>query len=169
MAALSAKLLAGSVRGMTIDSRQVAAGMLAAVPFARTLGLEFVEVAPEADGGVRAVVRLPDSPATHNHVGGPHAGAIFTLGETASGAVVLAAFGNLLDRATPLAVRAEIAYRKLAMGPVLATARLGRPPAEVAAELAAGERPEFPVSVEIVTEAGKPTSELTVIWTLRPN
>ena len=49
---------------------------------------------------------------------------MFTLGETASGAVVLAAFGQLLDRAVPLAVRAEIAYRKLAMGPVLATARL---------------------------------------------
>lgn len=154
---------------MTIDSRQVAAGMLDAVPFARTLGFEFVEVAHEADGGVRAVVRLPDSPATHNHVGGPHAGAMFTLGETASGAVVLAAFGHLLDRATPLAVRADIAYRKLAMGPVLAKAWLGCAVAEVVAELDAGERPEFPVRVEIATEEGKPTSEMTVIWTLRPH
>ncbi|PWR05172.1 DUF4442 domain-containing protein, partial [Micromonospora acroterricola] len=34
---------------MTIDSRQVAAGMLEAVPFARTLGFEFVEVAPEGE------------------------------------------------------------------------------------------------------------------------
>ncbi|MBQ1072713.1 DUF4442 domain-containing protein [Micromonospora sp. C31] len=154
---------------MTIDSRQVAAGLLDAVPFARTLGLEIVEVAPEADGGVRAVVRLPDSPATHNHVGGPHAGAMFTLGETASGAVVLVAFGHLLDRATPLAVRADIAYRKLAKGPVRATARLGRAVAEVVAELEAGRRPEFPVHVEIATEEGKPTSEMTVVWTLRPN
>ncbi|WP_444949713.1 DUF4442 domain-containing protein [Micromonospora ureilytica] len=154
---------------MTIDSRQVAAGMLEAVPFARTLGLEFVEVAPEAEGGVRAVVRLPDSPATHNHIGGPHAGAMFTVGETASGAVVLAAFGQLLDRAVPLAVRAEIAYQKLAMGPVLATARLGRPAVEVIEELEAGQRPEFPVAVEIATEAGKPTAVMTVIWTLRPN
>ncbi|MDO3701491.1 DUF4442 domain-containing protein [Micromonospora sp. C28SCA-DRY-2] len=154
---------------MTIDSRQVAAAMLEAVPFARTLNLEILEVAPEAEGGVRAVVRLPDTPATHNHVGGPHAGAMFTLGETASGTVVMAAFGHLLDRAVPLAVRAEIAYRKLAMGPVLATARLGRPPAEVIAELEAGQRPEFPVQVEIATEEGKPTSTLTVVWTLRPN
>lgn len=153
---------------MSIDSRQVAAGMLEAVPFARTLGFEFVEIAPEADGGVRAVVRLPDSPATHNHVGGPHAGAVFTLGETASGAVVLAAFGQVLDRAVPLAVRADIAYRKLALGPVRATARLGRPPAEVVAELESGRRPEFPVEVEISTDDGTPTSEMTVIWTLRP-
>ncbi|MGK5737988.1 DUF4442 domain-containing protein [Micromonospora sp. URMC 103] len=153
---------------MSIDSRQVAAGMLEAVPFARTLGFEFVEIAPEADGGVRAVVRLPDSPATHNHVGGPHAGAMFTLGETASGAVVLAAFGHLLDRAVPLAVRADIAYRKLARGPVRATARLAGSVTAVAAELDAGRRPEFPVEVEIATEDGTPTSQMTVVWTLRP-
>ncbi|MDM4722250.1 DUF4442 domain-containing protein [Micromonospora sp. WMMA1363] len=154
---------------MSIDSRQVAAGMLEAVPLVRTLGFEFVEVAAEADGEVHAVVRLPDTPATHNHVGGPHAGAMFTLGETASGAVVLAAFAHLLDRATPLAVRADIAYQKLARGAVRATARLGRPVAEVIAELDAGRRPEFPVRVEIATEEGKPTGEMTVVWTLRPN
>ncbi|MEV4757260.1 DUF4442 domain-containing protein [Micromonospora sp. NPDC049559] len=152
---------------MSIDSRQVAAGMLEAVPFARTLGFEFVEIAPEAAGGVRAVVRLPDSAATHNHVGGPHAGAMFTLGETASGAVVLAAFGHLLDRAVPLAVRADIAYRRLALGPVRATARLGRPIDEVLAEFESGTRPEFPVPVEIATEDGTTTAEMTVVWTLR--
>jgi acyl-coenzyme A thioesterase PaaI-like protein len=154
---------------MSIDSRQVAAGLLEAVPFARTLGIEFVEVVAEADGGVRAVVRLPDAPEHHNHVGGPHAGAMFTLGETASGAVVLAAFGQVLDRAVPLAVTATIAYRKVALGPVRATARLGRAAAEVLAELDAGRRPEFPVEVEIGAEDGTITSELTVTWTLRPN
>lgn len=154
---------------MSIDSSQVAAGMLAAVPFARTLGLEFVEVAAEADGAVQAVVRLPDTTATHNHVGGPHAGAMFSLGETASGAVVVAAFAHVLDRATPLAVNADIAYRKLAMGSVRATARLARPVADVVAELDAGQRPEFPVYVDIATEEGKPTGEMTILWTLRPH
>jgi acyl-coenzyme A thioesterase PaaI-like protein len=153
---------------MTIDQAQVAAGMLAAVPFARTLGFEFVEVAPDGDG-FRAVVRMPDSPATHNHVGGPHAGALFTLGETASGAVVLAGFGHLLDRATPLAVRADIAYRRLAMGDVLATARLGRGVADVVAELDTGTRPEFSVQVDIGTADGTVTAEMTVVWTLRPH
>ncbi|MEU2611887.1 DUF4442 domain-containing protein [Micromonospora sp. NPDC007271] len=154
---------------MSIDSREVAAGLLEAVPFARTLDIEFVEVAPEAEGGVRAVVRLPDNPDHRNHVGGPHAGAMFTLGETASGAVVLAAFGQVLDRAVPLAVAATIAYQKIALGPVLATARLGRIPADVLAELDAGQRPEFPVEVEIGTEDGTTTSVMTVTWTLRPN
>ena len=42
----------------------------ATVPMVRTLNLEFVETAAE-----RAVVRLPDQAAYHNHVAGPHAGA----------------------------------------------------------------------------------------------
>ncbi|MFG2574247.1 DUF4442 domain-containing protein [Streptomyces sp. NPDC048481] len=139
--------------------------MLAAtVPMARTLNLEFIEAGPE-----RAVVALPDQGDFHNHVGGPHAGAMFTLGESASGAIVLAAFGDQLSRAVPLAVGAEIAYRKLAMGVVTATATLGRPAAEVVAELDAGERPEFPVAIEIRRADGAVTGEMTVTWTLRPN
>jgi acyl-coenzyme A thioesterase PaaI-like protein len=152
---------------MSLEPQQVAAGMLQAVPFARTLGFEFVEVAPDGAGNIQAVVRLPDSPATHNHLGGPHAGALFTLGEAASGAVVLAAFGHLLDRAVPLAVRADIAYQRLAMGAVRATARIGRPAADVTADLGAGVRPEFPVLVEIGTDDGTPTAQMTVVWTLR--
>ncbi len=139
--------------------------MLAAtVPMARTLNLEFVETTPE-----RAVVVLPDQGDYHNHVGGPHAGAMFTLGESASGAIVLAAFGDQLSRAVPLAVRADIAYKKLAMGTVKATATLGRPAAEVVAELDAGRRPEFPVRIDITREDGAVTGEMSVTWTLRPN
>jgi acyl-coenzyme A thioesterase PaaI-like protein len=142
----------------------VAELLLATVPMARTMGIEFGEVTPE-----RAVARLPDQPALHNHVGGPHAGALFTLGESASGAVVLAAFGGLLGRAVPLAVSADIGYRKLARGAVTATAVLGRPAAEVAAELDAGQRPEFAVAVTIQSADGTATTEMTVTWTLRPN
>jgi acyl-coenzyme A thioesterase PaaI-like protein len=138
--------------------------MTATVPMARTLDLRFTETTAE-----RAVVLLPDQPDYHNHVGGPHAGAMFTLAESASGAVVLAAFGDQLGRAVPLPVRAEVAYSKLAMGQVTATARLGRPAAEVVAELDAGERPEFPVEVSIQREDGAETGRMTIVWTLRPN
>ncbi|MFJ1899780.1 MULTISPECIES: DUF4442 domain-containing protein [unclassified Streptomyces] len=136
----------------------------ATVPMVRTLNLEFLESTAE-----RAVVRLPDQADFHNHVGGPHAGAMFTLAESASGAIVIAAFGDQLTRAVPLAVKAEIGYRKLAMGDVTATATLGRPVAEVVAELDEGKRPEFPVSVRIQRADGAVTGEMTVVWTLRPN
>ncbi|SFD09194.1 DUF4442 domain-containing protein [Streptomyces aidingensis] len=138
--------------------------MAANVPMVRTLGLEFRETTPQ-----RAVVALPDQSAYHNHVGGPHAGAMFTLAESASGAIVLAAFGDQLSRALPLAVRAEIGYTKLAMGEVTATAELGRPAAEVVAALDAGERPEFPVLVAIRRPDGAVTAEMTIVWTLRPH
>ncbi|MET9396527.1 DUF4442 domain-containing protein [Kitasatospora sp. NPDC002965] len=134
------------------------------VPMARTLKLEYLETTPE-----RAVLRLPDQPEYHNHVGGPHAGAMFTLAESASGCIVLSAFGDQLSRAVPLAVSAEISYRKLAMGVVTATAVLGRPVTEIVAELDKGERPEFPVTVEITRADGAVTGVMTVIWTLRPN
>ncbi|MGW0736778.1 DUF4442 domain-containing protein [Streptomyces sp. NPDC002851] len=149
---------------MSADQMTIGEMLAATVPMARTLNLEFAETTPE-----RAVVRLPDQPDYHNHVGGPHAGAMFTLGESASGAIVLAAFGEQLSRAVPLAVSADIAYKKLAMGPVTATATLGRPAADVVAELDAGERPEFPVAIQITREDGAVTGEMTVVWTLRPN
>ncbi|RYJ22858.1 hypothetical protein CU044_5690 [Streptomyces sp. L-9-10] len=142
----------------------VGAMLAATVPMVRTLGLEFLETT-----GERAVLRLPDQPDYHNHVGGPHAGAMFTLAESASGAIVLAAFGDQLQRAVPLAVKADIGYKKLAKGTVTATATLGRPAAEVVAELDAGERPEFPVAVTLTREDGAVTGEMTVVWTLRPN
>lgn len=149
---------------MTETSPSIGDMMAATVPMVRTLDLRFTETTAE-----RAVVLLPDRPDFHNHVAGPHAGAMFTLAESASGAIVLAAFGDQLGRAVPLAVRAEIGYSKLAKGPVTATARLGRPVAEVVAELDAGERPEFPVEVVIRRADDAETGRMTIVWTLRPN
>ena len=135
------------------------------VPFVKTLGLEYLEL----DDG-RAVLRLSDDPAFHNHVAGPHAGAIFTLAESASGAVVIGSFEDLLPTVTPLAASAEIAYSKLQKGPVTATAVLGRPADEVRAELAeTGKTVQFPVEVTMADEAGNETSRMTISWALRPN
>jgi uncharacterized protein (TIGR00369 family) len=146
---------------MTFD---VGAFMLQSVPFARTLDISFDKVEPGC-----AVARMPDRPDLHNHVGGPHAGALFSLAESASGAAMLSAFGDQLSRATPLAANAAIRYAKLAMGEVVAEARLRGSREEVVAKLDAGERPEFEVAVEIKTTDGTLVSEMTVVWTLRLN
>jgi acyl-coenzyme A thioesterase PaaI-like protein len=149
---------------MAMDLDAVKAGLPAAVPMVRTLGLEFVSLEP-----TRAVLVLHDQEAYRNHVGGPHAGAMFTLAESASGALVLANFGDLLDRATPLAVDATIRYAKLALGDVTATAELTRPAEDVRAELAAGERPEFGVEVTLANADGVVTGTMSIRWTLKPN
>lgn len=138
--------------------------LAASVPMVRTLNLEYLETTAE-----RAVLALPDRPEYRNHVGGPHAGAMFTLAESASGAVVIGAFGDQMQRAVPLPVRCEVAWTKLARGPLTAVAELGRPIAEVLAELDTGARPEFPVEVSVRREDGAETSRMTIIWTLRPN
>jgi acyl-coenzyme A thioesterase PaaI-like protein len=140
-------------------------GLLDSVPFARTLGVEFTAA---SEDGRTVSARMPDAPHLHNHVGGPHASALFGLAETASGAVVMAVFGDQLGRAVPLTVRAEVEYRKLAMGTVEATARLDRPRDEVLAELDAGGRPEFTVPVEITRADGAVAAEVRMVWTLRP-
>lgn len=142
----------------------LAAFLTASVPMVRTLGIEYLEITPQ-----RAVLRLPDGPDFRNHLAGPHAGAMFTLAESATGAVVIAAFGDQMHRATPLPVHAEIDFKKVARGAVTATAELGRPIADVLAELDAGRRPDVPVAVRIEREDGAVTGEMSVLWVLRPN
>lgn len=160
-------LLVSNMSGMTQMNAETAdvvkSGFLAAVPFARTLGVTFSDL----DYG-RAVMRLPDNADHHNHIGGPHAGAMFTLAESASGAIIIGTFSDQLERAVPLAVSAEIHYLKLAMGDVTAEAELGRDRDEVVAELDEGKRPEFPVEVELRTDDGTVTGRMSIVWTLRP-
>ena len=134
------------------------------VPMVGTLGLEFDEL-----NATKAVLRLPDQAAYHNHIGGPHAGAMFTLGESASGALVLGNFADHLASVTPLAVEANIAFKKVAMGPIVATAVMTRTAQEILAELESGNRPEFRVDITLETEDGAVTGQMSVLWTLKPN
>ncbi|MGW9558070.1 DUF4442 domain-containing protein [Nocardiopsis sp. NPDC055551] len=142
----------------------VKSGFLAAVPFARHLGIGFVEV----EHG-RVVMRLPENANHHNHIGGPHTGAMFTLAESASGAIIIGDFGNQLNRAVPFPSRVEVDFLQIALGDVIAEATLTHPREQVVAELDAGERPEFPIEVELRTEDGTVTGRMTVTWTLKPN
>ncbi|HEV7209419.1 MAG TPA: DUF4442 domain-containing protein [Mycobacteriales bacterium] len=149
---------------MSIDLDTIRTTMPAAVPFISTLGLEYLELSES-----HAVLGMPDQDRLHNHVGGPHAGAMFSLGESASGAVVLAAFSDLLAEVTPLAASAEIRFLTLAKGDVQARATLGRSVPDVKAELATGGLPHFPVQVQITDAQGAVTGEMTVNWALKPH
>ncbi|MFG1700174.1 YiiD C-terminal domain-containing protein [Nonomuraea sp. NPDC049309] len=145
-------------------SQDVGELLLRSVPFARTLGI----VVETAEDG-RAICRVPPRADLANHVGGPHAGVLFTLAESASGAAVLSLFADQLERAVPLPTTATIAFRKIATGEVRASARLAVSREDVLARLDAGERPEFDVEVEITNADGAVVSTLAVTWTLRPN
>jgi acyl-coenzyme A thioesterase PaaI-like protein len=148
---------------MSQDVSFIADAMKQAVPWVKTTGVDFEEVSP-----TRVVASLPDDETLRNHIGGPHAAMMFGLGETASGAVVMAAFAQHMGKATPLVARADIAYRKVALGPLRAEAVLGRAADEVLAELDSGTRPEFPVKITITNAEGVTTGEMVVVWTLKP-
>lgn len=147
---------------MSEDYGWVAEAIATSVPWVNTTGVEFVEV-----GRTRAVCRLADRPDQRNHVGGPHAAVAFGLAETASGAVGLAAFAEMMSRGTPLVARSEVRYRRLALGDLTAEAVLARPAEEVIAEFDAGQRPEFAVDCTIRDANGVTTAEMTVVWTLK--
>jgi len=146
------------------DFDAIAQGMTQAVPFARHLGLDITSV-----GEGEAVVRLPDRPELTNHVGSQHAGALFTLAETASGAAFVGAFAERLGEVTPLARQAEISYEKIAKGTIDASARLGIGKDEALAALDADGKVEFPCEVTLADGSGLQVATATVRWHVRLN
>lgn len=115
--------------------------------FVRTLGPRVLSADP-------ALLRLADDATLHNHVGGPHAGAIFGLGETAAFVVLLQVFGDLVeDGVVPLVKDAQIAYSSVATGALLASATLTGDEDGVRASVAERGRATFPVEVRFRREA----------------
>jgi acyl-coenzyme A thioesterase PaaI-like protein len=149
---------------MSVDYAAVAAGLSQAIPFNVHLGLQTIEVAEN-----RGVVRLPDSEHLRNHVGSQHAGGLFSAGEAASGAAFVGAFLDIMGEITPLAESAEIAYRKLAKGEIIATARFSEDRDALRAALDADGRIRFPIEVVLTDSAGIVVAEMTVRWYVRRN
>lgn len=138
--------------------------MLEAIPFVQTLGLEVLEA-----GDGRGTVRLPDAGKVHNHIGTAHAGALFTLAETASGAAVVGTFAEHLGEVTPLAKGAEISYLKIARGPITAKAQIVGERGALLEALAASGKVTCEVKVELFDESGVQVTAMTVHWVLRKN
>lgn len=134
-----------------------------AVPFNRVLGVRVEAVEPE-----RVSVSLPESPDRLNHVGTVHAAAQFGLGEATAGVMVIAAFNDLQAAGyAPLAVSAQIAYRKPARGDLRGEATLSaEEQARVRNAIAGGERPRFTVPVRLFDREGVMTTEMSVEWAL---
>ena len=146
-----------------MDYEAVRAGLEQAIPFNRHVGLEILEAGPE-----RGVVRLPEADHLKNHVGSQHAAALFAAAEAASGAAFVGAFADLLGDVTPLAKSAEIAYRRVARGPITATASVANAEA-LRGELRESGRLEFPVRVALRDGEGNEVAEVTVSWHVRAN
>jgi uncharacterized protein (TIGR00369 family) len=147
---------------MDIDFDAIAKGMAMAVPYIGHMGIEVTEM---SEGEATAV--LPDRPELHNHVGSQHAGALFGVAETASGAAFVGAFAVRMGDVTPLARSAEISYVKVARGQVEAKAKLGVPADEALAALDKDGRVDFSVEVEMTDGEGDVVASATVDWNVR--
>jgi uncharacterized protein (TIGR00369 family) len=144
------------------DFDLIAKGMSQVVPFVGYLDLRIEEIAAG-----EATVVLPDKPELHNHVGTQHAGALFTVAETASGAAFVGAFAERMGEVRPLARSAEISYEKIAKGEIKARATLGVPAGEAIGKLDSDGVVEFPCEIELSDAAGEKVATATVRWHVR--
>jgi acyl-coenzyme A thioesterase PaaI-like protein len=130
-----------------------------AVPFANHVGVRLEEI---GDGTASAT--LEQREAVSNHIKSMHAGAMFTLGEAASGAAMAGALAPVILDMRPVAATGQIAFKKVALGTLTARARTSRPGAELMAEIESAGKVAFDVAVEITDSAGDVVVEMTVNW-----
>jgi acyl-coenzyme A thioesterase PaaI-like protein len=146
-----------------MDYDGLRAGLEAAIPFNRHVGLEIVELGPGT-----ATVRLPDDEGLRNHVGSQHASGLFAAAEAASGGAFMSTFAERMGEIRPLAASAEIAYTKLATGPIDARAELSDGGA-LLERLDADGKVAFPVEVTLANADGDTVATATVQWHVRKN
>ncbi len=137
----------------------IKAHMGQAIPFANHVGIELIEI---ADGTCTAA--MDQRTETSNHIKTQHAGAMFTLGEAASGGALGGALAPVLLEVRPVAAGAQIRYVKIARGRLTATARTSEPGGDLLAKLRTEGKVAFAVEVEIRDADGDTVVEMTVDW-----
>ncbi len=129
------------------------------VPFATVTGVELVEVSPQ-----RGVAALKKRPEVENHIQTMHAGAMFTLGEAASGAALGGVLGDQLLAVRPVAADASIKYLKTGKTDLTATAVANRDAEAIRQELADVGKVVFDINVAIADAEGVTVAEMVVNW-----
>jgi acyl-coenzyme A thioesterase PaaI-like protein len=137
----------------------IKAQLSSTVPFAKHLGLELTDV-----GHGTATAKLPDEKTNSNHLGAQHAGALFTAGDTASGAAVAGVFGQRILSLRTVVKDAQIQYLKLARGPILANATVNGDAKAIAKGVDTDGKALFEVGVSLVDENGDVVAQMTVNW-----
>lgn len=146
-----------------MDTTALAKKILGMVPFAATIGVEVVEATPTA-----ATCTLAFRPDLGNHVGTPHAGVVFSLAESCSGAVAGAMLGDKLMSGLIVVLKStSIRYRRPVAGAATATAKLLGDPAEIIAAIESEGRADFDIEVHIVGENGGDGAFGTFTWAAR--
>ncbi|UGQ46839.1 PaaI family thioesterase [Massilia endophytica] len=137
--------------------------MMDTLPFVRLLGIRIDSI-----GAGTAEVSLPDDAKLHNHLGTQHAGALFTLAETASGAAMAGGFADMIVDLRPVAKESRIQYQKVAKGATRASGRVPGDLDSLKAQLKAEGKIAFPVEVDVFDAQGTLAAQVQVDWYLSP-
>ncbi|WP_299374677.1 DUF4442 domain-containing protein [uncultured Tateyamaria sp.] len=130
-----------------------------AIPFANHVGVELLDI---GDGVATAALDQRDE--TSNHIQTLHAGAMFTLGEAASGAALAGALAPMILQARPVAAGARISYVKIAKGRLTAHAKTSVPGADALAQLQSEGKVAFAVDIDIRDAEDDTVVTMTVDW-----
>jgi acyl-coenzyme A thioesterase PaaI-like protein len=133
--------------------------MSASIPYAAHTGAQVGDIGPDG-----AIATLAKTDAVLNHIGTVHAGALFTLGETASGAAMSGLLADKILEVRPVAANASIQYFKTAKTDLVAHGE-----ASVSAEFAlkaleADGKVQFDVAVSIRDAENVEVATMTVSW-----
>lgn len=134
------------------------------VPYARHSGIELLEI---ADGHGSA--QLPDSRETQNHMGTQHAGALFTLGEAASGAASVSLFADKVLMVKAAIASATIEYVRSARGVITASGKLRQPGQSILDEFNSEGRVNFTVDVTMTDTKDREVARMEVHWSIQIN
>lgn len=135
-----------------------------AVPFANTVGIKIHEM---ADG--RAVASVTVREEIANHLGTLHAGATFTLAETASGCAMSSVFGPKIFELRPVAAESTIGFKKLAKGTITAKAATTLGASEILSTLESDGKVRFGVDVDLIDEEEDIVATVSVDWHVSPH
>lgn len=131
------------------------------VPFVDTVGLRITEVGPGT-----ATATLASRREVHNHIGTVHAGALYTVGESATGAVVLGLFGDLLPGLFIALKGATVAHTKARPGDLIAEAAVVGDAGALRELYEAEGKADFDVQVRFTVEDTE-VATVTYTWAVR--
>jgi len=131
------------------------------IPFISTVGLTIDEITPG-----EAIATMPARPEVQNHMGTAHAGAVYTLGESASGGVVLSMFADLLPNVFIALKSASVTHTKARPGDVVATARLVGNARETRSTYDESGKVDFDVDVGLAVD-GVEVARVVYTWAVR--
>jgi acyl-coenzyme A thioesterase PaaI-like protein len=129
------------------------------VPFQNHVGVTLLDV---GDGVASAALVQRDE--VSNHIQSVHAGAMFTLGEAASGAAMAGALAPVILQMRPVAAMSNIAFKRIAKGTLTAQAKTSAPGAELMKTIKDEGKVAFDVMIDIQDEAGETVAEMTINW-----